>query len=124
MTTKIGEGSIVIEVWLKSNEALSAQSPADWFRLNNEPVDFSKYDHVADLCLEPKDVPQIGPGDFDTDCLEAAFLRTQNVDEGSWNPEAPCRSSMPGDVLVLKSDTAGESTPWYIDHVGFKVATK
>ena len=123
MTTKIGNGSIIVEVWLKTREALieQAQSPTTGWLIGEAgrgPVDFSKYAHEADICFDPANVMQIGPGNFETECLESAWRLTQSIDE-NWNHEHPCRSSMVDDVFVLKDTNTGISSTWRIAPVGF-----
>lgn len=48
------------------------------------------------------DYIEVGQLDIDTRgdaALEAAYARTQNIDE-AWRPQAPCRSTSVGDILV------------------------
>ena len=123
MTTKIRNGSIIVEVWLKTREALEAQSPSEWPYPSKDPVDFSKYTHEADIGFDPADVMHAEPGNFETGCLESAFRLTQNIDE-NWNHEHPCRSTMVGDVFVLKDIHTGVSSTWRVAAVGFVEAGK
>ncbi len=121
MATKINSGSIVVQVWLMTREALIEQaqsSPAKFLDGGTGPVDFSKYTHEADIGFDPADVVRIGPGDFETECLESAWRLTQNLDE-RWNPEHPCRSTMVGDVFVLTDTVTGVSSTWRVAAAGF-----
>lgn len=119
MTTKIRNGSIIVEVWLKTREALEAQSPAEWLHSMKGPVDFSKFTHEADIGFDPADVMHAEPGTFESGCLESAFRLTQNIEE-NWNHEHPCRSSMIGDVFVLKDTNTGSTSTWRVGAVGFE----
>jgi hypothetical protein len=68
---------------------LHAKQPT-FFAAAERVVARSDYDEVAQL-----DLPQPG-----TAALDAAYSQTQNIDD-AWRPQAPCRSTSVGDILVL-----------------------
>jgi len=54
-------------------------------------------------------------GDVATDNPNEAYQLSNNID-GAWRPEAPCRSTSVGDVLVMD---AGKGARLEVDSLGF-----